>query len=283
MRAFITTVVAAALFTAAPVFAADAAKPATAAAPVQVAAPAAAPTPAPTPPAVTYQVWGFQWNGAAWVREPNYTLQTTDLKQAADYKSQISSYAGWRATTNLPAASYVHTRYHGNVNSRPTQSPATPTYSVWAFTLTGGKWVKSDQYSWTTTDPTVGLAYVNRVDAIPGWTATTNCPPALPQSQRLVDGGNVQGTIATAPRNGMMTFNLGGVSISVPYGLLRRAGVGGGSYTTSDFDSSADWPTSSDTSAIDQSNALQDARINNRRSTTSKKILMPRTSKTPKT
>lgn len=253
MRAFITTFAVATLFVAAPAFAADAAKPATPAKPAQVAAPAAA----PVPPAVTYQVWGFQWNGATWVRQPSYTLQTTDLKQAATYKSQINGFANWRATTNLPAASYVHTRFHGNVNSRPTQSPATPTYSVWAFTLTNGKWVKSDQYSWTTTDPAVGLAYVNRVDSVPGWTATTNCPPTVPQAQRFVDGGNVQGTIVTAPQNGMMTFNLGGVSITVPYSYLQRAGVGAGSYTTSNDDNSDNWPTN-DTSQVDQNNALQD-------------------------
>lgn len=215
---------------------------------------------APTPPAVTYQVWGFKWSGAAWVRQPKYMLQTADLKQAADYKAQINGFAGWTATTNLPTACYVHTIYQGPTVSRtrPGQSPEKPTYSVWAFALAGGRWVKSDQYSWTTSDPVAGLKYAKQVNAVAGWTATTNCPPPIPTAPRIVQGGMVQGAA-----NYSMHINLGGISVTIPYSMLQRGGVGGqggGSYETSA--SSDNWPTysdTSDTSDIQNSISLQDS------------------------
>jgi len=253
------------MLVAAPAFAADA------------AAPAANPAAPPAPPAVTYQVWGFQWNGGQWVKQPDRVLQTTDLKQAADYKSQIDGYAGWKAATNLPQACYVHTRYQGQTarRTRPAQLPDKPTYAVWAFQNNGDKWVKNDQYSWTTADPLSGLNYAKQLDAVAGWTATTNCPPPVPQAQRFVNGGMVQGApTRQAMAGGAMTFNLGGASITVPNWMLQRAGIGFGGINginvgginlgglgaagDSGYSSSDNWPNYSDTSQVDQSNALQD-------------------------
>jgi len=208
MRAIIVSI--ALLLVAAPAFAADPNLPSTPPAP-------------PAPPAVTYQVWGFQLTGGQWVRQPSYTFTTTDLKQAADYKAQINSFAGWTVTTNLPDASYVHTVYDDPMVSslRPTQTPESPMFSVWAYQLTDGKWVKNDQYSWTTADPSLGLKYAKSVDAVAGWTTTTNCPPTVPKAQREVNGGTVQGA-----ENYAMRINVGGFSFAVPYSALQNASGG---------------------------------------------------------
>jgi hypothetical protein len=98
-------------------------------------------------------------------------------------------------STAMPEASVVHTVYHGPAitNARPSVSPDKPTYAVWAYKLTDGKCVKDEKYSWTTTDPLQGWKYAKKVNAVPGWSATTNCPPPVPKSQRYVDGGMVQG------------------------------------------------------------------------------------------
>jgi len=66
-------------------------------------APAAAAT--QTPPAATYEVWGYRWDGAQWVRQPQYNYSTTDVQRAANYAAQIDRYPGWTATTNIPPAS----------------------------------------------------------------------------------------------------------------------------------------------------------------------------------
>ena len=71
--------------------------------------------------------------------------------------------------------------------------PALPTYSVWAFHLVDGKWVKDAQYCWTTTDPVKGLDYAKKVDAVSGWKTTTNCPAVIPASERAVNGGAMRG------------------------------------------------------------------------------------------
>jgi hypothetical protein len=221
--------------------------------------PAAPPAP-PAPAAVSYQVWGFQWTGAQWAWQPKYSFTTTDLKQAADYKAQLDSFAGWTATTNLPKASYVHTVYQGAVasQSRPTQRPEAPTFSVWAYKLTDGKWVKNDQYSWTTADPSLGLKYAKNVDAVAGWTTANNCPPIMPKAQRYVNGGMVKGAIANNQANYAMHINLGGVTFSIPYSLLRNSGVGTASSGSSFYDN---YSSSSDTSVQDMI-ATQDM-INN--------------------
>ena len=117
----------------------------------------------PSPPAITYEVWGFRWDGQQYVRQPTYTLTTTDVKQATDFAAQITSYAGWSATTNLPAASVVHTTFRGPaIPGRPAAFPEKPSYTIWAFKQADGKWVKDDAHCWTTTDPQQGLAYARQ-------------------------------------------------------------------------------------------------------------------------
>jgi hypothetical protein len=98
----------------------------------------------PSPPAVTYAVWGFRWDGNQYVKQERCSLNTPDIKKAEDYAAQITSYAGWLATTNMPESCVVHTVYHGPaIASAPASGfPERPTYSVWAYRQTDGKWVK---------------------------------------------------------------------------------------------------------------------------------------------
>jgi hypothetical protein len=223
-----------------------------------VAAPDTKPAATPSPPAVTYDIWGFKWNGAQWVRQSNYTFQTTDLEQAVAYQRQVNSYAGWTTTTNLPTASYTHTIFHGPVfsHTRLTQIPSKPTYSVWAFRLVNGKWVKDDQYSWTTTDPLLGLEYARKVSAVAGWSATTNCPPPVEKAQRYADGGVVHGA-----ENYSIRLNIGGWSITVPYAAVQNGANGGSdSYTT---DSSPTYDNTSDIQNMINTQNMINNQINN--------------------
>ncbi len=155
----------------------------------------------PAPPPVAYEVWGFRWNGQQYVKEPANCLSTTDLKQAADYAAQITSYAAWSATTNMPEVCVIHTTYHGPVSTGavPSAFPAKPTFSVRAFRQTDGKWVRDEQYSWTNTDPVQGLGYATR-DTRRDWLdRDRQLPPVRAQRERFVDGGTVRG--AEAYRN----------------------------------------------------------------------------------
>lgn len=149
----------------------------------------------PSPPAVTYDVWGFQWDGQRYVKQPIHSLSTSDLQQAVEYAKQVTGVAGWAVTTNLPEACVVHTLYHAPrfTRARPADFPAKPTFAVWAYKSTGGQWVKDDAWGWTTPDPQQAADYVAKINAVSGWRATTNCPPVIPREQRYVDGGIVRG------------------------------------------------------------------------------------------
>lgn len=149
----------------------------------------------PSPPAVAYDVWGFRWDGHQYVKQATHCYSTTDLQKGADYATEITGYAGWSATTNLPEACVVHTFFHGPVisSARPAEFPDKPTYTVWAFKLTDGHWVKDEKHSWTTANPLSGREYAKKVNAVSGWAATDNCPDVVPQAQRFVDGGTVRG------------------------------------------------------------------------------------------
>ena len=67
----------------------------------------------PSPPSVTYEVWGFKWDGQRYEKQANYSFTTTDIKKAAIYADQVNGYAGWSATTNIPEPCVVHTVFHG--------------------------------------------------------------------------------------------------------------------------------------------------------------------------
>ncbi len=195
---------------------------------------AAEPAAPASPPPVSYEVWGFQWNGNQYIQQPTYILKTTDLKQASDYATQLNSYAGWTAATNMPDPVYVHTVYRGRevINARPPAQPEPVSFAVWAFKLTDGKWLKSDQYSWSTPDPVAAVQYAQQVSAVAGWRATSNAPPAVPLAQRFVNGGPMQGVAASRYQyihlpsisvNGM-TINWPNMTIRVPRGYHWSSG-----------------------------------------------------------
>lgn len=160
------------------------------------------PLPAPPPP-VTYTVWGYRWNGQQWVKQDTHTLRTTDLKQAAVYWNQCRNFAGWDARASTPDACIAHVIIHDTTFSNDMNIPRPPkpplvTFTVWAFKLTDGKWVKDDKFSWTTEDVERGWEYTRNVNAVPGWCAVNNCPPVLPESKRFYEGGLAHGVV---PRN----------------------------------------------------------------------------------
>ena len=57
----------------------------------------------PSPPAITWEVWGYKWDGSQYVVQPDHCLKTTDLKQAADYEAEIARFQNWTARSNIPA------------------------------------------------------------------------------------------------------------------------------------------------------------------------------------
>ena len=146
-----------------------------------------APAAPPSPPPVSYDVWGFVWNGQQYVKQDTHSYSTFDVTKAQGYADQINSFAGWSAATNIPESAVVHKVYQGPgvTNVRPGSFPSPLTYSVWAYKLTDGKWAKDASYSWTTQDPQLGLDYAQKVIAVPGWTATTNCPATVPAERRV--------------------------------------------------------------------------------------------------
>ena len=153
----------------------------------------------PSPPPVTYDVWVYRWNGQQYVKQDNYTMQTTDIKKAAGYWGQCNNFAGWAARSNAPDACVTHIVLHDPTMPlemgvpRPPQPPL-PTFTVWAYKLTDGKWVKDEKFSWTTKDPVQGWEYAKNVNAVPGWCAVNNCPPIVPESKRFYEGGLVHGS-----------------------------------------------------------------------------------------
>jgi hypothetical protein len=176
-----------------------------------------------SPPPVTYQVWGFRWDGRQFVKQADHSLTTTDIKQATDYAAEVNRFAGWAATTNLPEACV--TRPIGNILP-PSLTPDKLSYSVWAFKMADGKWVKDDAYSWSTPDPALGLAYAKKVSAVSGWQATSNCPAILPSPARAIHGvagyGNFgYGVRITPNADGSQTISMPYMSVTVPAGMLH--------------------------------------------------------------
>ncbi len=139
--------------------------------------------------------------------------------------------------------------------------PGQPVYSIWAYKLTGGQWVKSDQYSWTTSDPRLGWQYVRKVNAVPGWVATTNLPN--PTSQAL--GVLNRGPVHISQNGAQTTISIAGRTVSVPSSMIPRDANGDIEYSSSS--DSNDWTsTYGDTSDIDAMNRTQDM-INNQMQT----------------
>ena len=160
------------------------------------------PEPPPSPPPVAWEVWGYKWENGEWVKQPDYCLKTTDMKKAVAYTHELIRYNGWVPAHNLPKAcivTYAYTHHDEPQFARtPANTPPDPVYKVWAFNLTGGKWVKNDEYSWSTghrgqaNDRLVALDQVKRIDAVPGWCATANVPCDMPENQRYAFMGRAR-------------------------------------------------------------------------------------------
>ncbi len=149
---------------------------------------AADPKPEP-PPSPTYEwtVEGYKAVGHQWVKQPDHCLKTTDLKQAVKYEAEIMRFQDWIARSNIPA---FCSEVSDQVNYPPAMGipdpPARVGFEVWAFHLEGGKWVKDPKFCWTapeTYDSRIqALEYAKKVNAVPGWCATTNAPESTRQT-----------------------------------------------------------------------------------------------------
>ena len=130
----------------------------------------------PTPPVDNYEVWGYCRLGQQYVQQPKYTFSTPDLNKAADYVAHINSFAGWAATSNIPQACVPSpfSRRLKTGRQQPMPTPAPVTFTIWAFQMTDGNWVKDEKYCWTTNDPVKGVEYAKKVNAVTGWRATDN-------------------------------------------------------------------------------------------------------------
>lgn len=146
--------------------------------PVAVTAPLPPLPAAPQP--ITWEVWGFRWEGGRWVKQATHCLKTTDLKQAIDYAKELFSVSGWSMRHNIPSLVCPHFVIDDSFvpDAGPDSAPVPPVYTVWAYKLTEGKWVKDEQYSKAVDDQERCWAYAKNLNAVPGWCATTNCPEA---------------------------------------------------------------------------------------------------------
>jgi hypothetical protein len=140
----------------------------------------------PAPPAPIWVINTYQWLNGGWVKQPDHCLKTPDVRQAADYCLELSRFPGWYYQTNVPL-SCCNPAVKANAEV-PASAPIPNDYpsltlSVWAFKFVGGKWVKDEKYCWTARDfPTMRLDmtyYAKRLNAIPGWCATTNAPESV--------------------------------------------------------------------------------------------------------
>jgi hypothetical protein len=137
----------------------------------------------PRPPNPTWIVRAYQWLGNHWVLQPDRCFETTDLKQAADYCLVLSRYQNWFYQSNVPLAACDPSLKPFSIipdsASVPNDLPHL-TLTVWAFKFDGGQWVKDEQYCWSASDyysmRSDVLAYAKKLNAIPGWCATTNAP-----------------------------------------------------------------------------------------------------------
>jgi hypothetical protein len=153
----------------------------------------------PSPPPVTYTVWVYRWDGQQYVKQDDHTLQTMDIRKAASYWGQCNNYVGWKARSNAPDACSIHIVLHDPTITVAMGVPKPPppdhlSFAIWAYKLTDGKWVKSDEFCWATQDPIQAWSYTRQINAVPGWYAGTNCPPILPNSQRYYEGGLAHGS-----------------------------------------------------------------------------------------
>jgi hypothetical protein len=182
-----------------------------------------APKPPPTPPApptppVEWIVEGYKAVDYKWVKQPDHCLKTTDLKQAVKYEAEIMRFQDWIARANIPAlCSEVSDNVQYSLAMGIPDPPARVGFTVWAFHLENGKWVKDTKYCWTapeTSDsPSLAKEYAKKVNAVEGWCATTNAPEsaAKPANQAAIYHGPLD-TIGGCYGGGYYYYNGGSSS-----------------------------------------------------------------------
>lgn len=148
-----------------------------------LAADAPLPADPPKPPHV-WHVWGFKWDGSQWIKQPDHCLATSDPKQAADYANAIICHFDWAAADDLPWQCFTLTTWDTLDYPSPTCDIPPATYQVWAFKLIDGKWVKQDAYCHEFRVPERVWQYQASINAVPGWRATSDLPPAIPVDQQ---------------------------------------------------------------------------------------------------
>lgn len=138
----------------------------------------------PSPPSIEWQVNGYMLQNNRWVLQPDHCLKTTDLKKADAYGAEIMKFRNWVASTNLPALCCTLSPTSFSYPSwLPVPESPTVEYTVWTFQLKDGNWVKDEKYCRTMKDyhncRIDALAYAAKINAIPGWCATTNAPETV--------------------------------------------------------------------------------------------------------
>ena len=143
----------------------------------------------PAPPNPTWKIVAYRWISGGWVKQPDHCLETTNVKQAADYCLVLDKFQDWYYQSNVPLGCCdPSVQAFASVPGSAPVPGGFPglTLSVWAFKFAGGKWIKDETYSWTSSADYFNLrpdmlAYAKKVNAIPGWCATTNAPDCVRQ------------------------------------------------------------------------------------------------------
>ena len=161
--------------------------------------------PADTPASVTYEVVGCHWINNQWEHPEDFHFKTANLKKARDYVLEINTYAGWQAATNFDPALVPAVNMTDPVlpkKTAPLPTPPKAAFTVWAYKLVDGKWIKQDAYCGSSASWSECQKYIADVSAVPGWCVTTNCPASLPAFRQdlAITGAKTRGVTWYAPQ-----------------------------------------------------------------------------------
>jgi hypothetical protein len=165
----------------------------------------------PLPSPVTWEVWGFKWEGDHWVKQPAKCLKTTDLKQAIEFAKEVFCMAGWNERNNIPSQCIPQFSIDDpySPSDGPADAPPAPVYTIWTYKVSDGKWEKDETFCRTANDWLSCTEYVNKINAIAGWRAATNCPEStLRPGQNKIDFGRVRGASGSGYSEGQ--YAIGG-------------------------------------------------------------------------
>ena len=152
----------------------------------------------PAPPPVTYEVWGYHWNGSSWDQPEGYRYKTTDFQKAADYLYEVATFGGWFVRINCDTSPFDDFEMSDPlvpVKATKPSRPAKASFTIWAYKLVDGKWQKQDACCGTSSVLKDCQKYIANVNAVPGWCAVSNCPPAkvTPSNGLQINGPKTRG------------------------------------------------------------------------------------------